>query len=526
MKETKAAAKLSEIKSGEMKEVTVGETKVLLARVEDKCYAIAANCTHYGAPLAEGALVGDRIICPWHHACFHAATGDLEDPPALDALPNFPVRIEGDDVFVDLPVEPSDRRVPSMARPDAKADNRVFAILGAGAAGYTAAQTLREDGFKGRIVMISREDRLPYDRPNLSKDYLQGHAQPEWMPLRPSEFFIEHGIELIQGRDVASVNAADKSLTFDDGETIAFDSLLVATGGTPRRLELPGSNLKNIFVFRSFDDADAIIGSAEGAKNAVVVGASFIGMETASSLRQRGIEVTVVAPDSVPFEKTLGADIGRLFRKVHEDNGVRFKLETGVKEFRGSGAVSEVVLDSGEAVAAELVIAGVGVSPATGFLKGIDLHSDGGAIADKHLKIADGIYAAGDIAHFPDPRTGQSIRIEHWRTAMQQGRTAAHNMAGIRTAFIAVPFFWTNQFDLTLNYIGHTRGWDEIVIDGNVDERDFVAYYIREFRVLAVAGVNRDRELAYLEEQMRLNRMPSPDALSTVRSDAAHPAAV
>ena len=512
-----AAARLSEIKNGEMKEVSVRETPILLVRMYDKCHALAAHCTHYGAPLAEGALVDGRIICPWHHACFNAATGDMLEPPALDSLPSFPVTVEGDDIYIALPEQPVDRRTPEMTKHDSKRNEGVFVILGGGAAGYMAAQTLREDGFAGRIVMITRENRLPYDRPNLSKDYLAGNAEPEWMPLRSDDFFETHGIEIMREREVAKIYAAAKQIEFSDGETLSFDKLLVATGGVPRKLNLPNADLKNIFLLRSFDNADEIIAATDGAKRAVVIGASFIGMETAASLKQRGIAVTVVAPDKVPFEKILGAEIGELFRKIHEKNGIEFRLGANVKGFEGTDAVTAVVLDNGEKIDADLVIVGIGVTPATAFLEGFELHKDGGVIADKHLKIADDVYAAGDIVHFPDACTGESTRIEHWRTALQQGRTAAHNMAGKPKEFDAVPFFWTTQFDATLNYVGHAAGWDEIIFQGDVNSRDFLAFYIKDNRVSAVAGMNRDTELAYLQERLRSGQMPTP---GTLRAEA------
>ncbi|MEO8648420.1 MAG: FAD-dependent oxidoreductase [Acidobacteriota bacterium] len=503
----KAVCKLSEINDGEMKEIKVGETPVVLARVDGKCFALAAHCTHYGAPLADGALVGDRIVCPWHHACFHAGTGDMIEPPALDSLPSFPVRVERDEIFVDLPGEAADRRLPEMMSAD-PGDNRIFVIVGGGAAGYSAAQTLREEGFAGRIVIITREDRLPYDRPNLSKDYLQGNAEPAWMPLRPDEFFETNGIEFMLSKEVTRITAGSKEVEFADGGTFEFNKLLVATGGTPRKLDLPGSDLRNIFVLRSFDSADAIIAAVKGAQNVVVIGASFIGMEAASSLRQTGKQVTVVSPDRVPFEKVFGGEIGAMFRSMHEYNGVKFRLGSGVKGFEGDGMVKGVLLDNGETIGADLVIAGIGVRPATDFLEGFVTDRDGGPIADKFLCIGEDVYAAGDIVHFPDPRTGEIVRIEHWRTALQQGRTAAHNMSGKQTAFAAVPFFWTRQFDTTLNYVGHTKGWDEIIIHGDVGQKDFLAFYVKDHTIRAAAGMNRDRELALFEELMRLNRMP------------------
>lgn len=506
-------ATTGELKDGEMKQVSADGTDILLARVNGKHHAVGAHCPHYGAPLAEGALCGERIVCPWHHACFNVTTGDLEEPPALDSLPCYGVRVDGESVIVTLPDEVADRRTPLMTRRDASADDRLFVILGGGAAGYTAAQTLREDGFQGRILMITREDRLPYDRPNLSKDYLRGHAEPQWMPLRAGEFYAEHDIEVLRDKEVVRVDAAEKTITFKDGDTLACDSLLVATGGTPRLLNLAGSDLKNIFALRSFHDADVIIKAAQKDSRVVVIGASFIGMEAASSLRERNLTVTVVAPDKIPFEKTLGQEIGTLLRQVHEAHGVRFKLGASATRFEGDGAVKTVLLETGERIEADLVIVGVGVRPATTFLEGVQLHKDGGVFVDKHLRAADGVYAAGDVAYFPSLLAKDRQRIEHWRTAQQQGRVAAHNMAGMAVEYEGVPFFWTRQFDAGLLYVGHAASWDEIIFKGDVRSQNFLAFYVTGDRVLAVAGMNRDREMAEIEELMRLDRMPSPASL-------------
>src|SRR5690606_21774432 len=300
-----AVCKLTEIEDGGMKEVEIGSTPVLLVRKGEECFAVGARCTHYGGPLIEGALVGDRLICPWHHACFHAATGGLIDPPALDSLPSFPVRIIDNGVFVDLPDNAPDRRPPSMT-PPSDTPARTTLIIGGGAAGYTAAQTLREAGYDGRITMITREDRPPYDRPTLSKDYLQGSAQPEWMPLRPDEFYSEHGIEILMNKEVSKVVNGEKSIEFSDGTTLGFDNLLIATGGIARTIDIPGSDLRGVMTLRSFASADDIIAAAGGAQKAAVIGASFIAVETAASLKTRGIDVTVIAPDKVPFERVLG----------------------------------------------------------------------------------------------------------------------------------------------------------------------------------------------------------------------------
>ena len=496
-----------------MKEFSTGETRVLLARVDGRFHAVNAVCTHYGGPLAEGVLCGTRVMCPWHHAVFNIVNGDMEEPPALDALTCYDVRVEGEQLFISVPEDGSDRRTPVMAQRDTAADSRQFVIIGAGAAGYAAAQTLREEGFRGNVVMITREDRTPYDRPNLSKDYLHGHAEPEWMPLRPDQFFKDHDIQLVLNREVTRVDAHSKTITFDGGETMEYDALLVATGGAPVRLNIPGSDLRNVCVLRSFTDADSIIETAARSRRVVVVGASFIAMEAAYSLRERGLEVTVVAPSAEPFETTLGAEIGALFRRAHESHGVRFKLGSIVYRFEGSHKVEAVMLDNGESIETDMVVLGAGVRPVTHFLEHVELDHAGGIVVDSRMRATDGIYAAGDIASFTDVRTGDRMRIEHWRTAQQQGRVAARNMAGRDVAFDGVPFFWTRQFEVGLVYVGRAASWDEIVFDGEVSSHDFLAFYVKNEHVLAVAGMSRDREMAAAEELMRLNRMPTREQL-------------
>ena len=505
-------AKTSELANGEMKQVSANGTEILLACVNGDFHAVGPHCPHYGASLVEGVLNGDRIICPWHHACFDVTTGDLKEPPAVDALTHYEVKIEDDQVMVRLPDETSDRRTPQMTKRETK-DERVFVIAGGGAAGYMAAQTLREDGFTGRVVLITRENHFPYDRPNLSKEYLQGNAEPEWLPLRSEDFFAEYDIEVIRGREIKHIDAAQKTIRFADGESFVCDALLLATGGEPRKLPFQTETKENVFLLRSYADADTIIATAEEGRRAVVIGASFIGMEVASSLRARGCEVIVVAPDDVPFKRILGTEIGRLFQKVHKENGVWFKLGSSVSGFTGGEKITAVVLEGGDRLEADLVVVGVGVKPATEFIEGVTFHQDGGVIVDEHLRAADGVYAAGDIAYFPNPLTGERQRIEHWRTAMQQGRVAAHNMAGKETSYDSVPFFWTRQFDVGLLYVGHAPHWDEIIYQGAVSERNFLAFYVKENRVLAVAGMNRDSEMAAIEELMRLNQMPASDQL-------------
>src|SRR5215204_394086 len=502
-----------DLRDGEMKEVSIDERRILLARVGDNFHAVSATCPHYGAPLAEGVICGTRLVCPWHHAVFNVVKGDLEDPPALDSLVSYDLRVQGERLFVSLPEDVEDRRTPAMVKRDSARDSRQFVIIGAGAAGYAAVQTLREESFHGNVVMITREDRAPYDRPNLSKDYLQGHAEPEWMPLRGEDFFKEHDIDLVLNREVSHVDARTKMITFESGETMDYDALLVATGGAPVRLNIPGADLKNVCVLRSFADADSIMEAAAHSRRAVVVGASFIGMEAASSLRERGLEVTVIAPSQEPFETTLGTEVGALFRRVHETHGVRFQLGNIVYRFEGSHKVEAVTLDNGEQIETDMVVVGVGVRPVTQFLDGVELDHAGAVVVDSRLRAADGLYAAGDIVSFPDPRAGGHVRIEHWRTAQQQGRTAARNMLGRNVTFDAVPFFWTRQFDAGLLYVGHAPAWDEIIYSGDIASHEFLAFFVKDNRVLAVAGMNRDREMAAAEELLRLHHMPTGEQL-------------
>ncbi len=516
----KEIAKTDDLKNGEMKSYKVDdEHSVLLCRINDKYSAVGASCTHYGAPLEEGVIEGETIICPWHHACFSAKNGDLLEPPAMDALPVFDLKVEGDKISINIPDEIAASRKPDMVKKDTNADNRTFVILGAGASAYFAAQSMRENGFKGNIVMVTKENRKPYDRPNLSKDYLAGSAEPEWMPLRPDDFFNEYGIEIKQTVSIKGVDFLTKQVSLDNNENIKYDKLLIATGGIPNKLSIKGGDLENIFYLRSFDDADQIIDALKGSKNAVVIGASFIAMETAHSLIERKINVTVIAPEEVPFERNFGKEIGHLFRKEHEKNGVKFKLNSKIKEFKGTKKVESVLLESGEEIKTDMVIIGIGVKPATGFMNDSELMADKSLKTDAFLKVKENVYASGDIVSFPDFRTGNHIRIEHWRLAQQLGRTAGANMAGKEKKFKAIPFFWTVQAGLTLRYVGFVKDWDEIMIDGNIAHKKFIAYYIKDNTVMAAAGINRDKEMDAVHLLMKEQKLPEIEALRDNSAD-------
>jgi NADPH-dependent 2,4-dienoyl-CoA reductase/sulfur reductase-like enzyme/nitrite reductase/ring-hydroxylating ferredoxin subunit len=507
------AAKVDELNNGEMKKIEVDDHKILLSRIEGKYYALGGTCPHYGASLNEGVLSGERIYCPLHHARFNAKTGDLEEPPTRDSLWKYPVKIRGENVVLELPEKIKESRVPEMTKYDPEADNRTFVIIGAGAAGNIAAQTLREDGFQGRIIMITKENRLPYDRPDLSKAYLKGEVEPEWMPLRSKKFFEAYDIEIMLQKRVTSVKPKGKNVTFENGESLHYDKLLLATGSIPRNINVPGANLKNIYTLRSWDDADMILKASETAVKAAVIGASFIGMEVADSLTKRKLSVTVIALDSVPFERIFGKEIGNMFQQLHIENGVDFRLSSKIVRFEGNGKVKAIILEDGEKIKADLVILGIGVIPATDFLNEIDLLPDGSVKVNEYFEVQEDIYAAGDIATFIEFRTNQVTRIEHWRTALQQGRCAAHNMAGIKQSYNNIPFFWTSQAGLNLRYVGHTKEWDEIIIQGGVKFRNFIAYFVKNGKVRAFAGNNRDQEMDAAEELMRRGRIPSVESL-------------
>jgi NADPH-dependent 2,4-dienoyl-CoA reductase/sulfur reductase-like enzyme/nitrite reductase/ring-hydroxylating ferredoxin subunit len=514
----KRIAHVDELQDGDMKQINVDDHEILLAKVDGRFHALSAHCTHYGAPLAKGALSKDRVVCPWHHASFELASGDQLEAPGLDSLACFPVHVNDNAVFIELPDEVVPQRLVKMAKRD-EGDERCYVVLGAGAAGEYAVEALRQAGFTGRIVLISQETAASYDRTKCSKTFLQKKAQDEGMPLRSSTFYKQHDIELVTGRRVDRVDTRNKTLLFSDGDSLGFDKLILCTGSRPRSLGMPGSDLEGVYTLRSWADSQALREVAQKAKQAVVVGASFIAMEVIWSLRSLGLEVTVVAPDTVPFEKVFGSDIGQMLQAEHTKNGVRFQLDTKVKAINGKDRVTGVILESHIQLPADLVVIGIGVSPATDFIEGVELAEDGGVIVDEYLQAADDIYAAGDIAQYPDWLTGKPMRIEHWRVACQQGRVAGFNAAGNVTPYRSVPFFWTAQFGVKLRYVGHASQWDEIVVDGDIPQQIFIAYFVKDGRVLAAAGVNRDQEMAALQELLRRDLLPKADKLKSPSFD-------
>ena len=496
-----------DLRDGEMMTVLVGGKKVLLARVGESFYATAARCPHWGGPLPEGTLHAPRLLCPLHKATYDVRSGDLLEPPALDGIAAFRVRIEGDDVYVDRSEEPPRGRTMPMYACDPEKDSRVVAVIGAGAAAAAAVEALLQECFIGRIVMIGPEEGWPYDRPNLSKDFLAGELEVKWLPLRSPEFYEELGVERLIAR-VTDLDTATRTLTLDNGNTMTPDAVLVASGARPRLLPVPGADLPGVFTLRSQEDAEALVAAAGGAERAVVIGASFIGMEAAASLVHRGLHVTVVGPDATPFERILGSDVGGVVQTHHSERGTSFALGHGVTRITGDGAVAAVELDDGTTLDADLVVVGIGVQPVTEFVRGVDLDPDGGLPVDARLRVAPGVWAAGDVARYREPHTRSDVRIEHWRLAEQHGRAAAADIAGRGEPFAGVPFFWTQHFDLELGYAGAGQGWEEVDLVGDPAARDFTAFYSRGDRLLAACGTQRD-EIGAFVELMRDGRLPA-----------------
>ncbi len=374
-------------------------------------------------------------------------------------------------------------------------------IVGGGAAGFAAAEMLRRQQFEGGIVMLSDDAAAPVDRPNLSKDYLAGSAPEDWLPLRPEGFYAEAGIDLRLKSHVAGIDTQARQVTTAGGDIVAYDRLLLATGAEPVRLPIPGADQPHVHVLRTLADCRAIIASMPGARQAIVIGASFIGLEAAAALRARDIEVHVVAPESRPMERVLGAEMGDFVRALHEEHGVIFHLGDTVTAIDGRRAT----LKSGGVLEADLVVVGVGVRPRLALAEGAGLKLDRGVAVDQFLESSvPGIFAAGDIARWPDPHSRENIRVEHWVVAERQGQAAARNMLGAREAFDAVPFFWSQHYDVPINYVGHAEAWDEIAIDGDIAARDCLLRYKSKGRVLAVASIYRD--LASLEAELAMER--------------------
>ncbi len=477
----------------------VGTQAVLVVRVGDDLLAVDATCTHYSGPLAEGIVVDDTIRCPWHHACFSLRSGAALRPPALNALTCWRVERRAGKAFVREPL-------PAVARPSlvqAGLPHSVV-IIGGGAAGNAAAETLRQEGYDGPVTLLSADDAPPCDRPNLSKDYLAGTAQEDWIPLRPADFYAAQRIELRLGTRVAAIESAAHAVRLADGSRLPYGALLLATGAEPIALAVPGAALPHVHMLRTLRDSRALIAAAGTARQAVVIGASFIGLEVAASLRARGIAVHVVAPEDRPMARVMGPAIGDMVRAIHEEHGVTFHLGATVTAIEPAA----VTLSTKQQIAADFVVVGIGVRPAVELAESAGLAVDRGVLVDEYLRASvPGIFAAGDIARWPDRHGGAPIRVEHWVVAERQGRVAARNMLGRNERFDAVPFFWSQHYDTTIAYVGHAERWDHIAIDGDPARRDCTATFWQDGKRRAVVTVGRDRDSLQAEHALELDTL-------------------
>ncbi len=468
--------------------VSVNRTDVILVRDGDAVRAFSAKCPHAGAPLEEGVVCAGRIVCPWHKAMFAIGDGALLEPPALDALQQYPVLVEGDRVLVSA--EP----ITFAPRPTGT-DARTFLIVGAGAAGTAAAAALREFGFDGRIVLLGAEQDAPYDRTALSKFVLEGGMKPaDVSPLRDPGFYEQHRIERRQGT-VTGLDPAAGRVALAGGTALDYDAVLLSPGGTPRTLDVPGADLPGVHVLRSLADARHILPRLRKGARAVIVGGGFIGLEAASALTKYGLQVTIVSPDPLPLEKPLGREVAQALRRLHEAGGVTF-VPGHVTRINGISHAAGVTLDDGRTLAAELVIVGLGVRPATHFAASLTLDEDGGISVDAGMRAADAVFAAGDVARFPFGDT--PIRVEHWRVAQQTARIAARSMLGGEAAWTQPPFFWTYHFGHRIELLGHPQEVDDTIVDGDLDGMDFIVRQMRDGRLVGAIACQREAEMAVI----------------------------
>ena len=475
--------KIDQVADGEMFLGHAFGEQVLVARRGDELFAIGATCTHYGGPLAKGLLVDCTVHCPWHHARFDLRTGEAIAAPALNNVACYKIDKREAQFFVTSKIDEKPVRKP-------KSSPASVVIVGAGAAGGAAAEMLRREGYDRPVRLIGADEFLPYDRPNLSKDYLAGTASEEWIPLRSADFYREQKIDTFTNTSVTAIDPQEKKVTLTDGRSLGYGALLLATGAEPVRLAIPGGDLPHVYYLRTLTDSRRIIDKAKSSKRAVVIGASFIGLEVAWSLRERKLEVAVVGKGSLPLEKVLGGELGTMIRETHEANGVKFHLG------RKPAAIQDrhVELDDGTKLDCDLVVVGIGVRPNTAIAKQAGIATDNGVLVDEFLKTnVPGIFAAGDIARWPDPRAGR-IRVEHWVVAQRQGQTAARNILGADEAFNLPPFFWSNHFDLHIHYVGHGGGDDRSTVSGNVKAKDASVIFRAGENVTAVASIGRDVE--------------------------------
>jgi NADPH-dependent 2,4-dienoyl-CoA reductase/sulfur reductase-like enzyme/nitrite reductase/ring-hydroxylating ferredoxin subunit len=516
----------SSVGAGEMIAGHAFGEPVLLTHVEPNWFAVGAKCTHYGGPLVEGVLVGETIRCPWHHACFELRNGAASHAPALSDLPCYDVLLDNDIVRVTRKRTGGHLHGSGHRARGSRAPEKVIVepspitgpssvlIIGAGAAGNACAEMLRREGYRGSVALVDGDRDAPYDRPNLSKDFLAGSAPEEWLPLHPKEFFETQRLEILSGVTAKKIDAKARTVRLSDRTTRSYEVLLIATGATPIYLDVPGGD--RVSYLRTLGDCRGIIGKAANAKSAVVIGGSFIGLEVAGSLVARGLKVHVVAPEKLPLERILGAELGTLIRNVHEQQGVEFHLGRTAKAVEAKA----VVLDDGTRIESDLVVAGIGVRPNLELAESAGVIVDNGIAVNEFLETSvSGIFAAGDVARWPDAYSDARLRVEHWVVAERQGQVVARNMLGYRDRFDDIPFFWSAHYDkVSIRYTGHVERWDETKIDGDVMKMDCAVSYMVGGQRRAVATINRDHQNLENEVAMENELLLKPPPPVTIQA--------
>ncbi len=475
---------------------------VMLVRRGNTIRAVGATCTHYSGPLAEGLVVGETVRCPWHHACFDLRTGEALGAPALDPIACYEVVSSGNRVTVGP-------KQSATAPPTPPVSPAKIVIVGTGAGGAAAAEKLRRLGYAGEIALIGNEAPGPIDRPNLSKDFLAGAAPMEWVTLRDDAFYQKMKIELVRD-EVVELDTRTRSLTLKSGRKVSYDKLMLAMGSEPVRLPIEGASLPHVKTLRTLADSQAIIDAAAKARRAVVIGSSFIGLEVAASLRARNLEVDVVSLDRVPLERVMGTQVGRFVQRLHEEKGVRFHLGARLRGIHADA----VELEDGRRLAAEVVVLGVGVKPRVDLAKRAGLEVEDGIVVDSRLRTsAPDVWAAGDVARYPEARLGTKVRVEHWQAAERQGQSVARDMLGLGGPFNDVPFFWSQHYDVTLNYVGHAGGDAGIEVIGSLEKRDATVVYRVSGSVAAVLTVGRDLQSLEIEAALEGKNSAQVEAL-------------
>jgi NADPH-dependent 2,4-dienoyl-CoA reductase/sulfur reductase-like enzyme/nitrite reductase/ring-hydroxylating ferredoxin subunit len=503
MADLKAGVKFSELAENKPLLSNHDGEPVILVRQGDHVYATGATCTHYSGPLAEGLVVGETIRCPWHHARFDLRTGEAVGAPALNPVSCFHVLRNGDMVTLGEK-KPTDFRVPCELNPSS------VVIVGAGASGAACADMLRAKGYSRPITLAGDEEPGPVDRPNLSKDYLAGTASEDWIPLRTREYYESIHVELATNDPAVHLNPADKKLSLRSGRTLTYGALLLATGAEPRSLPIVGADLPHVYKLRTLADSNAIIARAQQARKCAIIGCGFIGLEVAASLRHRGLEVSVMAQDSMPLGKILGPELGAFIQRLHEQHGVRFLMNTTPRAIHAD----RVELSDGHSVEADLVVLGVGVSPRTALAEAAGIKTQDGVIVDEMLQTSSpNIFAAGDMARYPEPVSGERARIEHWVVAERQGQAVARSMLGIGGAYRDPPFFWSQHYDIAIAYVGHSASWDTCEVKGNLEKQDACAIYRRKGKVVAVATIGRDLLSLRVEAAMEQNNTQALESI-------------